>query len=212
MTMMIFFLQQVIISTRKYNVLFFFKTVSLSLSFSFSSLSKFPPSEELRANGTDLSHSSSSSSSTTAPGTATTTTPTPTPTTTTTNSHHGTPNLLQRYFDDIQRAVATRIDHQSTPNQLFFPSPPSSLNTSRTTSTSNSSSSSTSSSTVTSTPLRPLTSIQNPRKRCFDVDSLLAPEQPCLIKRKKGSFDAHEDHLGSPDSKSDGSTDTDISA
>ena len=136
------------------------------------------------------------------------------------NSTNSTPNLLQRYFDDMQRVVTSRFDHHhhhqqqqqqhggsATPGQLFFPSPPSSLNTSRATTTSNSSSSA-----VTSTPLRPLTSIQNPRKRCFDVDSLLAPEQPCLIKRHKSNYDVHDDHLCSPDSKSDGSTDTDISA
>ncbi|CAF4808930.1 unnamed protein product [Rotaria socialis] len=66
-------------------------------------------------------------------------------------------------------------------------------------------------STSTSTPLRPLPATPNKRKRCFDVDSLLAPEQPCLIKRHKSSIDGNED-ICSPDSKSDGSTDTDISA
>jgi len=44
----------------------------------------------------------------------------------------------------------------------------------------------------------------NPRKRCFDVDSLLAPDQPCLIKRQKCYL------IYSPNSKSDGSTDTNI--
>lgn len=38
---------------------------------------------------------------------------------------------------------------------------------------------------------------ENPRKRCFDVDSLLAPDQPCLIKRQKSNF------IYSPNSKSD---------
>jgi len=158
--------------------------------FLFSSpLSKFP-SDELRPNVTDLSLSSSSSSSTT------------------TNSTGVTPNLLQRYFDDMQRVVASRLEqqqqqqHQHHP-QLFFPSPPQSLNTSR---------NPTITTTTTSTPLRSLSSTtQNQRKRCFDVDSLLAPEQPSLIKRHKSSLDGNED-ICSPDSKSDGSTDTDISA
>lgn len=149
-------------------------------------MSKFP-SDELRPNVTDLSLSSSSSSSTT------------------TNSTGVTPNLLQRYFDDMQRVVASRLEQQQQQQQhtqLFFPSPPQSLNTSR---------NPTITTTTTSTPLRPLSTTQNQRKRCFDVDSLLAPEQPCLIKRHKSSLDGNED-ICSPDSKSDGSTDTDISA
>ncbi len=124
-----------------------------------------------------------------------------------------TPNLLQRYFDDMQRVVASRLEQQQQQqqqqhhhhhhhSQLFFPSPPQSLNTSR---------NPTIITTTTSTPLRPLSTTQNQRKRCFDVDSLLAPEQPGLIKRHKTSFDGNED-ICSPDSKSDGSTDTDISA
>ncbi|CAF3659614.1 unnamed protein product [Rotaria sp. Silwood1] len=158
-------------------------------------LSKYP-SDELRPNVTDLSLSSSSSSSTT--------------TTTTTNSTGVTQNLLQRYFDDMQRVVASRLEQQQQQqqqqqihhSQLFFPSPPQSLNTSRNPIIT---------STTTSTPLRPLSTTENKRKRCFDVDSLLAPEQPCLIKRHKSSLDGNED-ICSPDSKSDGSTDTDISA
>ena len=114
-----------------------------------------------------------------------------------------TPNLLQRYFDDMQRAVASRLEQQQQHPQLLFPSPPQSLNTSRNPTITTT--------TATSTPLRPLGTAKNPRKRCFDVDSLLAPEQPCPMKRHKSSFDGHED-LCSPDSKSDGSTDTDISA
>ena len=113
----------------------------------------------------------------------------------------------------MQRVVASRLEqqqqhqHQPPPPpphhaQLFFPSPPQSLNTSR---------NPTLTTTNTSTPLRPLSSTQNQRKRCFDVDSLLAPEQPGRIKRHKSSFDGHDD-VCSPDSKSDGSTDTDISA
>lgn len=110
----------------------------------------------------------------------------------------------------MQRAVASRLEQQQQHQQqqqqhpqIFFPSPPQSLNASRNpinTTTTN-----------TSTPLRPLSSTQNQRKRCFDVDSLLAPEQPGLIKRHKSSVDGNED-ICSPDSKSDGSTDTDISA
>jgi hypothetical protein len=156
-------------------------------------LSKFP-SEELRPNVTDLSLSSSSSSSTTTATTATTA-----------NSTGVTPNLIQRYFDDMQRVVTSRLEQQQQQQQhpqIFFPSPPQSLNASRNPVVTTSA--------ITSTPLRPLSSIQNPRKRCFDVDSLLAPEQPSLIKRHKPSFDGHED-ICSPDSKSDGSTDTDIS-
>jgi hypothetical protein len=151
----------------------------------FSPLSKYP-SDELRPNVTDLSLSSSSSSSTT------------------TNSTGVTPNLLQRYFDDMQRVVASRLEQQQQQQhpQIFFPSPPQSLNTSRNPPIIT---------TTTSTPLRPLSTTQNQRKRCFDVDSLLAPEQPCLIKRHKSSVDGNED-ICSPDSKSDGSTDTDISA
>jgi len=159
--------------------------------FFSSPLSKFP-SDELRPNVTDLSLSSSSSSSTT-----------------TTNSTGVTPNLLQRYFDDMQRVVASRLEQQQQQQQqhhhhpqLFFPSPPQSLNTSRNPAITT---------TTTSTPLRPLSTTQNQRKRCFDVDSLLAPEQPCLIKRHKSSLYGNED-ICSPDSKSDGSTDTDISA
>ena len=155
-----------------------------------SPLSKFP-SDELRPNVTDLSLSSSSSSSTT------------------TNSAGVTPNLLQRYFDDMQRVVASRLEQQQHQQQhhhhhspLFFPSPPQSLNTSRNPAITT---------TTTSTPLRPVSTTQNQRKRCFDVDSLLAPEKPCLIKRHKSSLDGNED-ICSPDSKSDGSTDTDISA
>jgi hypothetical protein len=152
----------------------------------FSPLSKFP-SDELRPNVTDLSLSSSSSSSTT------------------TNSTGVTPNLLQRYFDDMQRVVASRLEQQQQQHhhpQIFFPSPPQSLNTSRNPAITT---------TTTSTPLRPVSTTQNQRKRCFDVDSLLAPEKPCLIKRHKSSLDGNED-ICSPDSKSDGSTDTDISA
>ena len=102
----------------------------------------------------------------------------------------------------MQRVVATRLEQQQQQQhpQIFFPSPPQSLNTSRNPAVA-----------TTSTPLRPLSTATNQRKRCFDVDSLLAPEQPCLIKRHKSSFDGNED-ICSPDSKSDGSTDTDISA
>ena len=44
------------------------------------------------------------------------------------------------------------------------------------------------------------------RKRCFNVDSLLAPEQPCSIKRQKYRHEV----IYSPYSKSDGSTDISI--
>jgi hypothetical protein len=54
-------------------------------------------------------------------------------------------------------------------------------------------------------PSQSIQSKQNPRKRCFDVDSLLAPDQPCLIKQQKCYL------ISSPNSKSDGSTDTDTS-
>ena len=113
----------------------------------------------------------------------------------------------------MQRAVASRLEQQQQQqqqqrqhsSQLFFPSPPSSLNTSRNPTI-------TTTTATTSTPLHSLSSTtQNQRKRCFDVDSLLAPEQPGLIKRHKSSLDGNED-IGSPDSKSDGSTDTNISA
>ncbi|UJR15125.1 hypothetical protein I4U23_002090 [Adineta vaga] len=51
---------------------------------------------------------------------------------------------------------------------------------------------------------------QTPQKRCFDVDSLLAPDQPRSIKRHKSHLDRNEDTF-SPYSKSDGSTDTETS-
>ncbi|CAF0969977.1 unnamed protein product [Adineta steineri] len=51
---------------------------------------------------------------------------------------------------------------------------------------------------------------QNQQKRCFDVDSLLAPEQPQSIKRQKYHLDRKEDTFSSY-SKSEGSTDIETS-
>jgi hypothetical protein len=48
------------------------------------------------------------------------------------------------------------------------------------------------------------------RKRCFDVDSLLAPDRPRPIKRPRCHFDRTKD-VHSPLSKSNGSTDTETS-
>ncbi|CAF1072631.1 unnamed protein product [Adineta ricciae] len=52
---------------------------------------------------------------------------------------------------------------------------------------------------------------QTQRKRCFDVDSLLAPDEPRSIKRHKSHCNRNET-IGSPYSKSDGSTDTETSS
>lgn len=51
----------------------------------------------------------------------------------------------------------------------------------------------------------PQISSSNPiaRKRCFDVDSLLAPDQPSMNRRRKHQVASNED--------TDGSTDIDVS-
>ena len=107
----------------------------------------------------------------------------------------------------MQRTVAFRLEQQQQQQQqqqrpqIFFLSPSQSLYRCRNPNI-----------TTTTTPtLHPLPTTPSQRKRCFDVDSLLAPEQPSLIKRHKSSLDGNED-ICSPDSKSDGSTDTNISA
>jgi len=113
----------------------------------FSCLSKFS-TEGFHPNANDLSHSSSINS-TLVPN-----------------------NLLQRYFNDIQRVAISRFEQHSSSSQSIH---------------------------------------LNQRKRRFDVDSLLAPEQPHLIKRQKYHLGRNED-IYSPYSKSDGSIDTDTSA
>ncbi len=115
----------------------------------FSSLSKFS-TDGFHPNANDLSHSSSINS-TLVPN-----------------------NLLQRYFNDIQRVAISRFEQHSSSSQSIH------LN-------------------------------KNQRKRRFDVDSLLAPEQPHSIKRQKYHLGRNED-IHSPYSKSDGSIDTDTSA
>jgi hypothetical protein len=98
-----------------------------------------------------------------------------------TNSPTVTPNRLQQYLNDMQRVTISRFEQNQL--QIFFPSSSQSLPIS-----------------TTSTP-------QNPRKRCFDVESLLAPEQPTIIKRQKCILDKNVD-IYSSYSRSDGSTDT----
>lgn len=71
---------------------------------------------------------------------------------TTSNNRTVQPNLLQRYFDDIQHRSTTQTIHSNPP------------------------------------PIK-----ENQRKRCFNVDSLLAPEEPCLIKRQKCNISRHKD-------------------
>ncbi|CAF3122525.1 unnamed protein product [Rotaria sp. Silwood2] len=52
---------------------------------------------------------------------------------------------------------------------------------------------------------------ENQRKRCFDVDSLLAPEEPCLIKRKQCQLYRNTD-IHNPYLKSSGSNVTETYA
>ena len=52
---------------------------------------------------------------------------------------------------------------------------------------------------------------ENCRKRCFDVDSLLAPEQPCIMKRQRYHLKKHEE-IHDLRLKSNGSTETETSA
>ncbi|CAF1173311.1 unnamed protein product [Rotaria sordida] len=64
-------------------------------------------------------------------------------------------NFLQNYFDDIQPIVISNCEQQQYLSSEQLIH-------------------------INQNPIK-----ENQRKRCFDVDSLLAPEEPCLIKRQQ---------------------------